>query len=79
MKKWIGCLLTVMLMGQAQSQKVAGYWYGTATAQSAGGNNYLMELIVQQNNTKVSAIVNYYFRNTYRSLKLNGSYNPTTR
>lgn len=79
MKKSVCALLLLLTAGFVSAQKVAGYWYGTASIANAGGNNYLMELIVQQNNTKINAILNYYFRNTYRSLKLNGSYNPQTR
>lgn len=70
-------LLAISL--SAQSQEVAGYWYGTATIENGGSNNYLVELILKQNNKSVQAILNYYFRNTFRSLKLNGNYNATTR
>lgn len=79
MKKTVCAIFLLFAAGFVSAQKVAGYWYGTASVQNAGGNNYLMELILQQNNTKVNAIVNYYFRNTYRSLKINGSYNAQTR
>jgi hypothetical protein len=63
----------------ARSQNVVGYWYGTATTENGGGNNYLVELILKQNSTAVQAIMNYYFRNTFRSIKLNGNYNSRTR
>jgi len=63
----------------AQAQNVVGYWYGTANVENSGGNNYLVELIVKQNNNTVQAIMNYYFRNTFRSLKVNGNYNAQTR
>lgn len=63
----------------AQGQTVAGYWYGTATVENGGGNNYLVELILKQNSTAVQAIMNYYFRNTFRSIKLNGNYDSRTR
>ncbi len=62
------------------SQNVAGYWYGSANVSNSGStNNYLIELILKQNNSKVQAIINYYFRNTYRSMQLNGNYNVQTR
>jgi hypothetical protein len=70
-------LLLATLGGKAQT--VSGYWYGTATVENAGGNNYLVELIVQQKSTAVTAVLNYYFRNTFRSLKVNGNYNSLTR
>ena len=63
----------------AQGQNVVGYWYGTATVENGGGNNYLIEIILKQNSTAVQAIMNYYFRNTFRSMKLNGNYNSATR
>jgi hypothetical protein len=75
-------ILLVFLLGitiSSQAQNVVGYWYGTATAENGGGNNYLVELILKQNNTSVQAIMNYYFRNTFRSMKLNGAYNAKTR
>jgi len=78
MKK-IFFLFFIALSLSAQSQNVVGYWYGTATAENGGGNNYLVELILKQNSTAVQAIMNYYFRNTFRSIKLNGNYNSRTR
>ena len=39
----------------------------------------MMELINKQNQSSVQAIMNYYFRNTFRSIKLNGNYNSRTR
>ena len=78
MKKiFFGFLLVLTV--SAKGQDVVGYWYGTATAESGAGNNYLVELILKQNNTAVQAIMNYYFRNTFRSIKLNGNYNSKTR
>jgi len=79
MKKFLILFLLVIAL-QASSQKVVGYWYGTGNIASGGSaNNYLVEMIVKQNNTSVEAILNYYFRNTFRSYKLNGNYNSLTR
>jgi len=64
----------------ARAQNVVGYWYGTMNV--AGGspsNNYMVELIVKQNQTAVQAILNYYFRNTFRSIQLKGNYNSISR
>lgn len=62
------------------SQSVAGYWYGTANVKGNGStNNYLVELILNQDRTLVKGVVNYYFKNTYRSLSVNGNYNSLTR
>ncbi len=73
-------LLFVLISLQTFSQKVSGYWYGTANVKSNSvTNNYLVELILRQNKTQVQGILNYYFKRTFRSLKINGSYNPQTR
>ena len=62
------------------SQTVAGYWYGNANVKSkSSANNYLVELILSQNKTQVTGIINYYFKNTFRSLAVNGNYNSITR
>jgi len=79
MKK-ILLLLLVTATLRAGAQDVVGYWYGTASIASARTtNNYLVELILKQNKTAVQAVLNYYFRNTYRSIQLNGVYNSLTR
>ena len=79
MKKGI-LLLFVLISLQTFSQKVSGYWYGTANVQSNSiTNNYLVELILRQNNTQVQGVLNYYFKRTFRSIKINGTYNPQTR
>ena len=38
-----------------------------------------MEVLMKQSGTSVQAILNYYFRNTFRSFKINGNYNSFTR
>ena len=79
MKKF---LLLLLLAGALNSnaQNVVGYWYGTANVATGGAaNNYLVELILQQNQSSVQAVMNYYFKNTYRSIKLKGNYNNISR
>jgi len=79
MKK-IFFLLFIAAAVKAPAQNVVGYWYGTMNV--AGGvpaNNYMVELIVKQNQTAVQAILNYYFRNTFRSIQLKGNYNSINR
>jgi hypothetical protein len=62
------------------SQSVFGYWYGNANVKtSASTNNYLVELILQPANGYVKGILNYYFKNTFRSLQVKGNYNNSTR
>src|SRR5215218_9514558 len=62
------------------AQSVVGYWYGTANvAGKSSTNNYMLELIVTQRQSSVQAIMNCYFKNTFRSIKLNGNYNNIKR
>jgi hypothetical protein len=62
------------------AQSVVGYWYGTANvAGKTSTNNYMIELIVKQNQSSVQAIMNCYFKNTFRSIKLNGNYSNLKR
>jgi hypothetical protein len=63
-----------------QAQDVVGYWYGNANIKNGGSaNNYMIELILKQNKNNVQGIINYYFRNSFRSFKLDGYYNPQSR
>src|SRR4051812_48509264 len=64
----------------ASSQSVFGYWYGTGSVKSKGNaNNYLVELVLQPEKGYVKGLLNYYFKNTYRSIQVKGNYNTTTR
>ena len=64
----------------AKTQNLEGYWYGVAyVGTGTSANSYLVELIINQNGNKVNGIVNYYFRNTFRSFKTNGNYTPGNR
>ena len=79
MKK-VFLLLFVLLSLQIFSQKVSGYWYGTANVKSNNAtNNYLVELILRQNQAQVEGVLNYYFKRTFRSIKINGRYYSQTR
>ena len=79
MKK-TGVLIFILISLQTFSQSVSGYWYGTASVQSnSSTNNYLVELILHQNKTQVQGIINYYFKRSFRSLKVNGNYDSRTR
>ena len=63
-----------------QAQDLVGYWYGNANIKNGGSaNNYMIELILKQNKNNVQGIINYYFRNSFRSFKLDGYYNPQSR
>src|SRR5215470_282469 len=73
-------LLILLFSLKTFSQSVSGYWYGTANVKSKSStNNYLVELILHQDRTLVKGIINYYFKKTFRSIKVNGNYNSLTR
>lgn len=73
-------LLIVSLHSTSQKVSVGGYWYGNANVKSSNStNNYLVELIITENKTLVKGVINYYFKNTFRSLTVNGNYNSMTR
>jgi hypothetical protein len=42
-------------------------------------NDYLSELLLQQNGTKVSGLYNYFFKDKHISNQITGSYNAATR
>jgi hypothetical protein len=57
-------------------QSVFGYWYGYANVKTNNAtNNYLVELILQPEKGFVKGILNYYFKDSYRSLQVKGNYN----
>jgi hypothetical protein len=78
--KRIMFLSAIVFALNVSAQNVVGYWYGTANvAGKTSTNNYMIELIVKQNQSAVQAIMNLYFKNTFRSVKLNGNYNNIKR
>jgi hypothetical protein len=75
-------LIIALLCSSAHShsQSVFGYWYGDANVKiNNSTNNYLVELILQPEKSYVKGILNYYFRDTYRSIEVKGNYNAATR
>ncbi len=64
----------------SQAQTVFGYWYGDANVKTSNStNNYLVELILQPEKSYVKGVLNYYFRDIYRSIEVKGNYNANTR
>ncbi|MBM3415013.1 MAG: hypothetical protein FJY20_00930 [Bacteroidetes bacterium] len=79
MKKGLVILL-LLTSFYSRSQTVFGYWYGNANVKtSSSANNYLVELILQPEKGYVSGVLNCFFKDTYRSLKVKGNYNAATR
>jgi hypothetical protein len=78
--KRILLFLTIFISFHSFAQSVFGYWYGKANVKSnSSTNNYLVEMILQPEAGHVKGILNYFFRNTYRSFKVKGNYNKATR
>ncbi len=79
MKK--GLLIGLLMISiDSHSQTVFGYWYGYANVKTnTSANNYLVELILQPEKGYVKGILNYYFKNTYRSLEVKGDYDAANR
>lgn len=70
----------LLLTSIIQGQSIFGYWYGNATIKTQGSaNNYLVELVLMPEKTHVKGLLNYYFKNTYRSLEVVGNYNAASR
>jgi hypothetical protein len=65
---------------QSRSQSVAGYWYGIANVKTnSSASNYMVELILQQEKKNIKGILNYYFKNTFRSQEVKGNYDAASR
>ncbi|HVT84359.1 MAG TPA: hypothetical protein VHD35_04110 [Chitinophagaceae bacterium] len=79
MKAFLFCILFSISVSD-YSQSVFGYWYGYANVKTTGSaNNYLIELILNPEKGYVKGVLNYYFKNTYRSIEVKGNYSPTSR
>lgn len=74
-------ILTALILSQLSfSQTVTGSWYGKADVMIQGShNNYLTELILKQKGNEVEGIFGYYFKDSYQSFFIRGTYNPKTR
>jgi len=72
--------IAFLLTMQVFSQSPAGYWYGAANVKLKNTySNYLVELILEQEKNNVKGVLNYFFKNTYRSIPIRGTYNSNTR
>ncbi len=79
MKRLLFC--SVLLISICSySQSVFGYWYGYANVKTNNSaNNYLVEMVLQPESGYIKGILNYYFKNTYRSVQVKGNFNAATR
>lgn len=72
---------TLCLPFVGHAQNISGYWYGSAAVVGAQGNqhNYLIELILTEQAGNTQGVINYYFKNLYRSISVTGGYNRATQ
>src|SRR5579862_80845 len=63
-----------------QAQVVTGAWFGQADVEISGiHNNYLTELIIKQKGDEIEGTIGYYFKDTYQSFFVHGTYNARTK
>ncbi len=63
-----------------QAQTVSGKWYGLGIVKNMdGSNNYMSELNLEQKGKVVTGTMNYYFRDSLFSNKIEGTFNAATR
>ncbi|MBW7892436.1 MAG: hypothetical protein H3C48_15700 [Chitinophagaceae bacterium] len=70
----------IFITGQGIAQGIRGSWFGSADVLLGGShNNYLVELNLKQTGKEVKGIIGYYFRDSYQTFYVKGTYNPQTR
>jgi hypothetical protein len=73
-------LLSLLAVKSVTAQTVTGAWSGRADVVMQGNtNNYLTELILKQKGDDIEGIFGYYFKDSYQSFFIRGSYNKSTR
>jgi hypothetical protein len=72
--------IVVLSVLGAKAQNIKGSWFGSADVLLGGShNNYLVELDLKQENNEIKGIISYYFKETFQSFYVKGTYNPRTR
>lgn len=80
MFKLITSILLCVISIQIHAQSLNGAWYGRADVVAQGNHsNYLTELILRQKGNNIEGVFGYYFKDTYQSFYVRGTYNPQTR
>lgn len=81
MERLIFFIILIFALANLHAQKqVKGSWYGRADVENAGvTSNYLTEFILQQKGDEVEGIFGYYFKDSYQSFFIRGSYDAKSR
>jgi len=81
--KYYSCIIFLICLfyrQPASAQTVNGNWYGVGKLQLSGSHeDYLSELILQQKNREVKAILNYYFKDSLLTDTIKGSFDVAAR
>jgi hypothetical protein len=73
-------IILVHFFQPASAQNIKGSWYGRADVMVPGSaSNYLTEFVLKQKGNEVEGIFGYYFKDTYQSFFVRGTYNQKTR
>jgi hypothetical protein len=79
MKKYLVLVLLLFSLS-SRAQTVFGYWYGNANVKTKNSaSNYMVELVLQPGKGNVTAILNYYFKSSFRSFLVKGNYDSRSR
>lgn len=80
MQRIILLLIFCFVTGLAWSQSATGSWYGRADVSSGNNyNNYLVELILKQKGDEVEGVFGYYFKDSYQSFFVRGTFDKQAR
>lgn len=80
MKGFIVLLVVSLISMSGTAQTVTGHWYGIGKVAVPGEHSaYLSELIIKQKGNNVTGELQYYFRDSLFKVKVNGSFNSSTR
>src|SRR5688572_1721623 len=80
MHRYIPLAIFILLNSVAYTQNLSGSWYGKADVVARGvNNNYLTELILKQKGNEVEGIFGYYFKDSYQSFFIRGTYDKNSR
>ena len=71
---------TLLFFKFTWAQNVTGSWYGKADVMVQGiTNNYLTELVLKQKGNEVEGVFAYYFKDSYQSFFIRGTYDVKSR
>lgn len=80
MRRFIQLLIFVLSVPAVYSQTISGSWYGKADVMARGvNNNYLTEFVLKQKGNEVEGIFGYYFKDSYQSFFVRGTYDKNSR